>query len=121
MSKTVIYPVDRQDYMFYIRGAIGGTDRRSKIVRLLVDTGARNTVLPAQLLRELGCNLDNPQRNIQITAAGGVLQVPRIIVPWFNCLGNRCEQQAPLTSRKSLPSLRSVIDHRSGGVALGGW
>jgi predicted aspartyl protease len=92
MSKTVIYPVDRQDYMFYIRGAIGGTDRRSKIVRLLVDTGARNTVLPAQLLRELGCNLDNPQRNIQITAAGGVLQVPRIIVPWFNCLGNRHEK-----------------------------
>lgn len=30
-------------------------DRRSKVVRLLVDTGARRTVLSLRLLREFGC------------------------------------------------------------------
>ncbi len=87
MSRPTIYAVERQDYLFYIRAGIGGKDDRRKVIRLLVDTGARHTVLPAQLLQEFGYSLNQPVRQVRITAAGGILQVPILAVAWFNCLG----------------------------------
>ncbi len=71
MSRALIYPVEHRDYLFYVRGSVGATDAQPKVVRLLVDTGARRTVLPKQLLREFGCKLDDPERSIRVTAAGG--------------------------------------------------
>jgi hypothetical protein len=35
------YSVEQKDYLFYVRAAFGGRDDRSKVVRLLVDTGVR--------------------------------------------------------------------------------
>jgi predicted aspartyl protease len=87
MSSMKIYAVERRDFLFYVRAAVGGKDDRPKIVRLLVDTGARNTVLPAQLLQEFGYDLKKPDRQVRVTAAGGILQVPVMTVAWFNCLG----------------------------------
>jgi predicted aspartyl protease len=87
MSSVTIYSVERQDYLFYVRAAVGGRDDRRKVVRLLVDTGARNTVLPSQLLQEFGYDLKAPVRQVRVTAAGGVLQVPIMAISWFNCLG----------------------------------
>lgn len=94
MSRTTTYAVERKNYLFYIRAGIGGQDDRRKVVRLLVDTGARNTVLPARLLQEFGYNLNNPVRQVRITAAGGILQVPMITVAWFNCLGTNIQSFA---------------------------
>jgi predicted aspartyl protease len=96
MSRALIYPVEHRDYLFYVRGSVGATDAQPKVVRLLVDTGARRTVLPKQLLREFGCKVDDPERSIRVTAAGGVLRVPIVVVPWFSCVGHRVEQFAVL-------------------------
>jgi predicted aspartyl protease len=90
MSKTVIYPVERKDFLFYVRGAVGANDGRSKVVRLLVDTGARRTVLSLRLLREFGC-VNEQDRKVSVIAAGGVIQVPLVKVPWFSCLGNQID------------------------------
>ena len=92
MSRALIYAVERRDYLFYVRASIGADDRQPKVVRLLIDTGARRTVLPKYLLREFGCNVDQPNQTIRVTAAGGVLQVPIVVVPWFNCIGCRIDQ-----------------------------
>ena len=58
MSRALIYTVERRDYLFYVRASIGADNRQPKVVRLLIDTGARRTVLPKYLLREFGCNVD---------------------------------------------------------------
>jgi predicted aspartyl protease len=91
MSQVIIYSVERRDYLFYVRAAFGGRDNRSNVVRLLVDTGARNTVLPSQLLEDCGYDLKSPMRRVRIAAAGGVLQVPIMEVSWFSCLGMKIQ------------------------------
>jgi predicted aspartyl protease len=91
MSQVLIYRLERRDYLFYVRCAVGASDGRIKVARLLVDTGARRTVLPMRLLKEVGLDLDSPMRKIRVTAAGGVLQVPTFRVPWLNCVGSRLE------------------------------
>jgi predicted aspartyl protease len=91
MSQVITYSVERRDYLFYVRAAFGGRDNRSNVVRLLVDTGARNTVLPAQLLEDCGYDLKRPLRQVRIAAAGGVLQVPVMAISWFSCLGTNMQ------------------------------
>ena len=91
MSKFITYQVERKDYLFYVRAAIGGKDDRSKVVRLLVDTGARKTVLPVNLLQECGYNINTPIRRTRVTAAGGILHVPIMEIAWFNCLGTKLQ------------------------------
>jgi len=92
MSRVSIYAVERRDYLFYVRGAVGAEDGRNKVVRLLVDTGARRTVLPLRLLKEFGLDLTIPMKTFRVAAAGGVLQVPLFTVPWFSCIGHRWEK-----------------------------
>jgi Aspartyl protease len=40
--------------------------------------------------------VDEPSRTIRVTAAGGVLQVPIVVVPWFSCIGCRIDQFSAL-------------------------
>jgi predicted aspartyl protease len=96
MTKVSIYKLEQQDLLLYVRGAVGASDGQTKVVRLLIDTGARRTVLPFRLLKKFGLNVDHPANTIRVTAAGGVLQVPICPVPWLNCLGTRLENFAVL-------------------------
>jgi predicted aspartyl protease len=86
------YPLEERLSFLLVKAAVGSLDNRSKVVKLLLDTGANFTVLPPDLLTEVGCDLANPLRVIKIGAAGGLIQVPIVEVPWFNCLGQRVEQ-----------------------------
>ena len=85
------YPLEDRKNFLLVKAAVGSLDNRSKVVKLLVDTGANYTVLPPDLLIELGCDLNKPNRIISIAAAGGMVQVPIVRVPWFNCIGQRVE------------------------------
>ena len=58
------YPLEDRKNFLLVKAAIGSLDNRSKVVKLLVDTGANHTVLPPDLLIELGCNLNKPNRII---------------------------------------------------------
>jgi predicted aspartyl protease len=72
----------------------------------MIDTGATYTVLPPDLLAELGCDLTKPNRIVSIAAAGGMIKVPIIRVPWFNCLGQRVELFSVLALK--LPAAAAV-------------
>jgi predicted aspartyl protease len=74
-----------------LRVAFGNREGDSKTVRLLVDTGSSYTVLPTDLLEELGCDMRRPVQQVTIVTASGVIQVPMVLVPWLNCLGQRME------------------------------
>lgn len=103
MTRRWIYSLEQRGQLLFIRAAISSTDGRSTIIRLLVDTGSNYTVLPPELLTELGCNLQNPVRQVTITSASGLIQAPVVSSLWFSCLGQRVER-FPLIAFKLPPS-----------------
>ena len=42
-------------------------------------------------MERIGCNLDHAQQYKKIVTANGAMDVPIVIVPWFNCLGIKRE------------------------------
>ena len=53
--------------------------------------GLLYTVLPRKILQRIGCNLNQPLGNKKIVTANGVIVVPIVAVPSFNCLGVKQE------------------------------
>jgi Aspartyl protease len=87
MSQRVLYPLERRNGLLYIRAAIGDGTIKPVIARLLVDTGSSYTVLSNRILQSSGCEIPLEPKLIPITAAGGIVQVPRFKVPVFSTLG----------------------------------
>ncbi|MDJ0687199.1 MAG: retropepsin-like aspartic protease [Xenococcaceae cyanobacterium MO_188.B32] len=90
MSK-IIYRVQRQQNILWLRAAVRGSNNTPLLVKLLIDTGASYTVLPRKILQRIGCNLNQPLGNKKIVTANGVIVVPIVAVPSFNCLGVKQE------------------------------
>ncbi len=87
MSAKKIYRLQRQGDLLWLRIVVGRKGENPLFLRLLVDTGSSYTVLPARILKRIGCNLDAPIKTTTIVAAGGSIRVPIVAVPWLNCLG----------------------------------
>jgi hypothetical protein len=87
MSQRVFYPLERRNGLLFVRAAVGDGVASPVIARLLVDTGSSFTVLSRRILQSASCEISSPQRLISITAASGVVRVPRLKVPLFNALG----------------------------------
>jgi predicted aspartyl protease len=85
-----VYRAQAYQNLWVVKAAAGSELIQPSLVRLLVDTGASYTVLPSQVLRKMGCDLEAMNR-IVIVAAGGLMQVPVVRIPWFSCLGQRVE------------------------------
>ncbi len=60
-------------------------------VRLLVDTGSSFTILPVQVLQNLGYDTGNPLRRQELVTGQGIIYAPVINVSWFNCVGQLIE------------------------------
>ena len=60
-------------------------------VRLLVDTGSSFTILPVQVLQNLGYDTGNPLRRQELVTGQGRIYAPVINVSWFNCVGQLIE------------------------------
>lgn len=87
MSQRVLYPLERRNGLLFIRAAVGDGRTSPVIARLLVDTGSSFTVLSKRILQSASCETSSAQRLVNIVAASGVVQVPRLQVPIFNALG----------------------------------
>lgn len=87
MSTKKIYRLQRHGDLLWLRIVVGRRGENPLFLRLLVDTGSSYTVLPARILKRIGCNLDAPIKTTTIVAAGGAIRVPIVAVPWLNCLG----------------------------------
>jgi predicted aspartyl protease len=83
----MFYPLERRNGLLFVRAAVGDGVASPVIARLLVDTGSSFTVLSKRILQSASCEISSPQRLISITAASGVVRVPRLKVPLFNALG----------------------------------
>ncbi len=73
------------------RAAVSGPSGRVAIVRLLVDTGARYTMLPTTIADSLGCDLQHPVRYLRLMAVDSLIDAPVVAVSWFHCLGQRLD------------------------------
>ncbi len=105
MSRRFYSLEERQNFLL-TQAAIGSLDNHTKVIKLLIDTGANFTVLPPDLLTEIGCDLERPLRTIRIAAAGGLIQVPIVQVPWFNCIGRQVELFPVITLK--LPAAAAI-------------
>lgn len=79
--------------LFKVKAVVGGT-RKGFFgrVTLLVDTGSSFSILPVQILEELGYNLSQPSRRQSITTGqGSTPLLPVVTVSWFNCAGQLIE------------------------------
>ena len=83
MSNKKIYRCYRQQNVLWLRVAVGKNGDTPLLVKLLIDTGASYTVLPTKILRRV--------EKRKIVTANGLINVPIVAVPWFNCLGIKRE------------------------------
>ena len=56
-------------------------------IKLVVDTGATFTMLPPDLLMDIGCNPTKSTQTIELSTANGVVVVPIVPVRALKCLG----------------------------------
>ncbi|MDJ1183339.1 retropepsin-like aspartic protease [Roseofilum casamattae] len=91
MSSRRTYRLNRHGNLLWLRASVGRDRENPVILRLLVDTGSSYTVLPRQILEYLGCNLQQPVQTTRIVTASAMVEMPIVLVPWFNCLGVRKE------------------------------
>lgn len=91
MTSQRLYRLTRYGNLLVLKAAAGGRDGTIRQFTLLVDTGSSYTVLRANVLENLGCDLQNPNRRISTSTGGGIVEAPMVTVPWFSCLGQRVE------------------------------
>lgn len=53
MSPKKVYRLQQQGNLLFCRAAVGRDEENPILVRLLVDTGASNTVIPTRILHRL--------------------------------------------------------------------
>ncbi len=91
MKEEKPYRLLRQGKLLLLRAAVGGKEGGVVVVRLLVDTGASQTVLPVEVVEVLGCDTSHPLRMTRMTSANGIIVAPVVAVAWLHCLGQRIE------------------------------
>lgn len=93
-SSVKAYRLSRHGHnLLKVQATVGGNNGgiREYRVRLLVDTGASFTILPIQVLEDLGYDIRNPLRRQEIFTAQGKIYAPVVNVTWFNCVGQLIE------------------------------
>jgi clan AA aspartic protease (TIGR02281 family) len=130
MSK-VIYPVQRYQNLFIINAAIDSSTTAPKVIRMLVDTGASNTLISRRILTTAGYDPEISTRAMTLIAAGGSLRAPVVHLNWFNCLGNQVENfpvlawnlpgginTSGLLGMDFLNRIKAVIDVSNGTITV---
>jgi predicted aspartyl protease len=87
MSQRRIFSLQRYGNLLCLKASVRGPSGDPRVVRLLVDTGSSFTVIPVQVMGDIGYSTDKPHQTVSIMAAGGILRSPVIAVLEFNCLG----------------------------------
>jgi predicted aspartyl protease len=84
-----VYRAQAYQNLWVVQAAAGSGLIEPSLVRL-VNTGSSYTVLPSRVLKAMGLDLAQSSR-VSIVAAGGLIQVPVVRIPWLSCLGQRVE------------------------------
>ena len=91
MSRNNLYSLARVGNLLILRAAVTGTEGRTVVLRLLVDTGASHTLVPVEAVERVGCDTHHPQRMLRIMAASGVIIAPVVTLARFHFVGKIIE------------------------------
>jgi predicted aspartyl protease len=89
MSPRRIFALQRYGNLLCLRASVRGLSGDLRVVRLLVDTGSSFTVVPVQVLQDIGYSQSEQYPSVSIMAASGILRSPVVAVAEFNCLGQQ--------------------------------
>ena len=78
--------IPRSEQIFAVYAFVVGP-RTVRAVKLAVDTGATYTMLPPELLLDIGHDPAHTTRHIELSTANGLLLVPLLRVRTIRCLG----------------------------------
>ncbi len=82
-----LYGFDSQLPFIVVPATVGESHIRKKTIRLALDTAASNVVIPYEVALNVGCSPSKSNQWIKITAGGKEELAPKVIVPYFECLG----------------------------------
>ena len=83
-----LYGFDNKLPWIIIPATIAGGYQK-KTIRLALDTGASNVVIPYEVALNVGCSPSKSHEWVKITVGGNEDLAPKVIVPYFECLGFR--------------------------------
>jgi aspartyl protease family protein len=86
MSDRKAYSMNRWGNLLLSRASLK-QQQEIRVIQLLVDTGSSFTVLPRQVLLDIGCPFPQSGQTVSVIAAGGVINAPKLVVAQFSCLG----------------------------------
>jgi predicted aspartyl protease len=86
-----IYSVRRTGNLFIVKASIGRFNAPPSVLQLLIDTGATQTSLPIEFLKDIGCSIDSQTPRRSILTGNGTINAAIVPIPWLNCLGQRLE------------------------------
>lgn len=76
--------------LFYTTGTLKG-DSEIISCNLLVDTGSTYTILPWEILYNIGCDPTKSREKIRVITASGYVLAPKVKLQWIHSLGSRFE------------------------------
>ena len=85
MSRKPRHPASRQAILAVYAVVVGPRTWRS--LKLAVDTGATYTMLPPDLLLDIGYDPTKATRRLELSTANGLVMVPVVRVQALKCLG----------------------------------
>ena len=80
------FPIDTKPQIIVVNILFQGK-RSSKILKMVIDTGASITTIPSEIALAIGCNPSRPKRRIEMITASGLEYVPVVTIPEINLLG----------------------------------
>lgn len=75
-----------RDTLLAVYASVHGP-RTWRSLKLAVDTGATYTMLPPDILFDIGINPTKATRTLEVSTANGLLVVPVLRIPLLKCLG----------------------------------
>ncbi len=85
--KTNKYPLNVSPHNIIIVETIFNGPKDTKDLKLVFDTGASLTTMPAEIAIAIGCDPINAKKRIEIITASGILYVPIVKIPKIEVLG----------------------------------
>lgn len=70
-----------------VNARIGAKNIKPVLVYVLVDTGGSYRILAVNLVKGFGADISNPFPRETIVRGQGIINLPVVNVPWFNCVG----------------------------------
>ena len=100
------YPPWQSLHLLVVHALLKGP-KDTKIIRLVVDTGATTTIIPPQIALAIGCNPVRAKHHLSIITASGLEYLPVVTVPVIESLGQHVNNLA--VACHSLPP-QSTVD-----------